>query len=398
MSGRHPNIDAKDFVVVEDTSMGRIVSSLCLISHIWSYSGIEFDIGQVEFVATHPDYRGKGLVRELMEVVHGWSADRGQQLNVITGIPHYYRQFAYEYALYSRASRSTQGGAPKLKEGMEEPFVFREFQESDAPFVTEVWKQNSGRYCVDTVLDDDDWVYNFLRRDDFPTECRIIESTRGEPIGSVVHSGRMWGRSFGTFNFELVSGTSWMAVIPSVLRYLERTGREHAEKQHAENPGKDPITLDSIGFYGIEPTHPAYLATERLLPIKSQGWAMYVRVPDIPGFVRHIGPVLEDRLADSIMAGHTGESKISFAKGGFRMVFEGGKLAEVEPWGPTKENSWDDKGRNALFPELTFLKLLFGSRSVDELRDAFPDVQAGSEQRTLLEALFPKQPSRIQFM
>ncbi len=397
MSGRHPNINASDFALVEDTNAGKIVSSLCLISHNWSYGGIEFGVGQIEFVATHPDYRGRGLVRELIDLVHGWSVERGQIVNVITGIPHYYRQFGYEYALYGRGGRSTQGSAPKLKEGDEEPFICREFQESDASFIAKVWKESSSRYCVDTIFGDDNWTYQFLRRDNFQVECRIIESTQSEPIGYFVYSGRMWGRSFVTFGFELTRGVSWPAVIPGILRYLEKAGREQAEKQSRENPEKDPITLDAIGFYGIDPDHPAYRATEQLLPIERKQRAMYVRVADVPGFVRHISPVLQERLANSIMAGHTGETKISFANGGFRMSFQEGKLVEIEPWGPTKENGWDDKGRNALFPELTFLTLLFGFRSVNELRYAFPDVQAGSEQRTLLDALFPTQPSRIQF-
>jgi predicted N-acetyltransferase YhbS len=398
MSGRHPNIKPEDFAIIEDTSTGEIVSSLCLIPRTWSYEGIPFDVGQIEFVATHPDYRSRGLVRELMDVAHGWSAERGQMVNVITGIPHYYRQFGYEYAFYTRGGRSTQGGAPKLKDDQEESVSFRPFQESDAPFVTRLWQERSSQYLVDTVFDDDTWRYQFLGRDDVSAECRIIESPKGESVGWVVHPDRNWARYMTADNVELEAGVSWMSAVPSILRYLEKTGRDYVEQWNAEQPEKDPIKLESIGLNGMMPDDPLHKATQQLLPIERKPWAIYVRVPDIPDFIRHVTPVLEKRLANSIMAGHTGEVKISFARGGFRMAFEDGKLGKVEPWGPTKENGWNDKGRNALFPELTLLKLLFGSRSVDELCDAFPDVQAGSEQRTLLSILFPKQPSRIQFV
>jgi hypothetical protein len=45
------------------------------------------------------DYRGRGLVRTLMDLVHGWSAERGDLLLVIAGIPYFYRQFGYDYGI-----------------------------------------------------------------------------------------------------------------------------------------------------------------------------------------------------------------------------------------------------------------------------------------------------------
>jgi hypothetical protein len=40
--------------------------------------------------------------------------------------------------------------------------------------------------------------------------------------------------------------------------------------------------------------------------------------------------------------------------------------------------------------------LLFGHRSLDDLRQAFPDCRCqGDEARVLLNVLFPKQPSNV---
>jgi hypothetical protein len=49
----------------------------------------------------------------------------------------------------------------------------------------------------------------------------------------------------------------------------------------------------------------------------------------------------------------------------------------------------------AAFPPLVFLQLLFGYRSLAELRYAFPDCEASHEGTLLLNALFPKQPSLV---
>ncbi len=58
--------------------------------------------------------------------------------------------------------------------------------------------------------------------------------------------------------------------------------------------------------------------------------------------------------------------------------------------------SADERRPSAMFPGLTFLQALFGCRSLPELEAAFPDcVVRGPEPRALLEALFPKQPSKV---
>ena len=64
------------------------------------------------------------------------------------------------------------------------------------------------------------------------------------------------------------------------------------------------------------------------------------------------------------------------------------------PWrrgGPRHE----DQG-SAAFPGLTFLQLLFGYRTLDELQAAFTDCWVEDDDaRALIEALFPKQPSAV---
>jgi hypothetical protein len=114
-------------------------------------------------------------------------------------------------------------------------------------------------------------------------------------------------------------------------------------------------------------------------------------VPDLPEFLRHVGPVLERRLAASVAAGHTGEIKVSFYGSGFRLELERGRMSAVEQWNPSVEERGD-----AAFPDLTFLQLLFGHRSLEELDHAFADCLPGEgDARVLLGALFPRRPSAL---
>src|SRR6476659_6787084 len=91
MADTHPTFRMRDFLVVEDTRTGEIVSTSNHISQVWSYGGIQFRVGRPELVATHPDYRNRGLVRAQFEELHRWSIERGEMVQAITGIPFYYR-------------------------------------------------------------------------------------------------------------------------------------------------------------------------------------------------------------------------------------------------------------------------------------------------------------------
>ena len=145
-------------------------------------------------------------------------------------------------------------------------------------------------------------------------------------------------------------------------------------------------------FLCMERDHPLYAALgEQIAPLAIPPYAWYLRVPDLPGFLRLITPALERRLAASPMAAHSGDLRIDFYRGGLRLTFEAGRLAPITPW---QRPIWGER-QHASFPPLVFLQLLFGHRSLAELREAFPDVRAQPEAAALLGALFPKRHSRV---
>lgn len=82
-----------DYAIVEDTATRAIVSGTCLISYEIEMEGMRLPFGRPEVVFTHPDYRDRGLVRALFELVHARSEAKGHLVQGITGIPFYYRSF-----------------------------------------------------------------------------------------------------------------------------------------------------------------------------------------------------------------------------------------------------------------------------------------------------------------
>jgi hypothetical protein len=386
MCGSHPSFAAEDFLLVEDTNTGAIVSSTNLISQTWLYGDVPINVGRPELVGTHPDYRRRGLVRAQFDVLHAWSAERGEQLQAITGIPWYYRQFGYEMALELGAGRVGYAPhVPTLKQGTSEPYHIRPATSRDLDFIATRYNQAMRRYALSCVRNHALWQYDIKGRSDGSLteyKLRVIETPSGRPIGFMAHAARLAGPTLGVQMYELEPGVSWLAVTPSVVRYLQATGQQYAEQRQNEPWGAFAFWLGT--------QHPVYQVLHSRLPRTQPSYAWYIRVPDLLGFVRHITPVLETRLAQSVAVGHSGELLLSFYRTGMRLVFEGGHIAQVEPWQPTPE-----QGGNAAFPDHTFLQLLFGYHSLSELREAFADCWADEEAYVLLTALFPKQPSLV---
>ena len=145
----HPTFGAQDFTIVEDARSGQIVSSMNLISQTWTYAGIEFKVGRPELVGTLPEYRKRGLVRLQFDLVHQWSAQRGEVVQAITGIPYYYRQFGYEMALKSGGGRMGYTvNVPKLKEGENEVYTVRPAQEAHLEVIDRLYRLGCRRSLV----------------------------------------------------------------------------------------------------------------------------------------------------------------------------------------------------------------------------------------------------------
>lgn len=382
----HPFLTPGDFTVVEETATRRIVSTLCLIPQVWTYEDVEFGVGRPELVCTLPEFRKRGLVRIQMEEVHKWSGERGHLVQVITGIPYFYRQFGYDMALNLAGRRyGFEPHVTQLKDGETEKYRIRPAQEGDIDFILRVYEMNETRYGLSCKRTPEIVRYE-MKGQSYDNinhfEMMVIEDAGGKQMGFFQHGTELWFGGVYCVYLGLADGVSWLEVSPAVVRYLWKMGGEYAVR--------DSKIRTAFGF-SLGEQHPVYEALDDKLPASRKPYAYYVRVPDLPAFLRHIRPVLETRLAESIAAGYTGELKLSFYREGLRMVFERGHITVIEPMKVTSGIETD-----ASFPDLTFLHLVFGHRSLDELRHAFTDCYfENNTARVLLNTLFPKRLSSV---
>ena len=385
MDGQHPTTKASDFTIVENEA-GEIVSSMNVIHQTWSYGGVAFGVGRPELVGTLAEYRRRGLVRAQFEAIHGLSEAQGEMVQAITGIPWYYRQFGYEMTLELGGSRpfrwDKQGNDVSVET---EVYGMREATAADIPDLIRLYDTFQSEGLVSCVRDAGQWQYEMLERHrdtPYALEVKMI-TVGGETIGYVEYQA--WGTAFHVRELAVRPGHSLRAVALFVTRWLQAKAKELNEERER------PITRITFSFGGQAPI---YEALGSQLDDGHPPYAWFMRVPDMPAFLWHIRSVLEERLAKSVLAGHSGRLRLNFYRSQVQLVFEAGGITEVVPYKPTAFDDHDDG--DLFFPEYTFLHVLFGQRSYEEVRHLRADCFANnSEAVVLLGVLFPKRPSWI---
>lgn len=384
LGGKHPRVSARDFCVVEEVASRRVASSLCLIPQKFRIRGDLVDVGQIELVGTHPDFRRRGLIRTQVDLVHEWSAERGEQAQVIDGIPGYYRQFGYQMAIeiwggrrYTPAQIEAicQAGDASALRG-------RAMKPSELDLLGQAYDALGSRSAVSCVHDDAQRAFEFAGRPGSMRErfFRVLEDESGPRVVLCIYPILLGGTLYVTV-VESLGGAPLGPWAASILDDLHK-------QAIALPPDGEPVEEICLRL-GTE--HPFYDATPGRSNPQKQLYAAYLRVADPTELLRTMSPGLQARLAASSLRGFDGALTLSEYQRGTRLVFEAGRLACVGPWQPTTETE-----AGARFPELSLLHLLTGHRSIQELEDFYPDCGAASPtEKELLDVLFPKQSSNL---
>ena len=254
--------------MVEDTASGRIVSALFLIPQVWSYAGVSIKAGQPELIATHPDYRRRGLVRAQFEVIHDWSRAGGQLFQFIAGIAWYYRQFGYSYAvdLPPRPIMWLGETPPPSTE-----FSLRAATNNDLGLLAELEAGATSGTMLGPLRGPEGLILELARRPGGLLACEIlvIESTTEEtPVGFVAYQRRLNDGLVSLRAFELRRGTSWLGPTAAVVAHLHQWVRDHPD-----GPGR--------GVRFALPTgHPAARCASTRL-----GWAPPARMGCTSGYL-----------------------------------------------------------------------------------------------------------------
>ena len=365
----HPNTRAEDLIFVEDKPSGQIISSLCLIPWTWRYENVDIPAGEMGIVGTLEAYRRRGLVRAQVELFKRRLRERGCLLSQIQGIPYYYRQFGYEYAL------PLEGGlrfeTRHLPNPPATPFTFRLATRDDLPTLMKLYDEAARDLAIHAARDKATWRYLLTHADGTETErdTWIIQDANEQIAGYLCTPKHHFDEELAVSEVSRLGFDAALAALnhPKTLT-LER-----------KKPG---IRLNL-------PANCTLMRLARSLSGHDLGaYAWQIHVPDIAALLRALTPVLERRIAESPFAGLTRDVQLSLYRESILLRFETGRLIEIANQDPTGQE-------DIRFPPLQFIPLMLGYQTREELAAASPDVSVAPIARLLIDTLFPKMTSFI---
>lgn len=389
----HPLAGSRDFAVVQAPD-GSIVAATVLMNMAMEYAGVAVPSGRPEIVATHPDARNRGYIRNIFELIHARSDHRGDLAQGITGIPYFYRKFDYEYAVDLGGSLVTSlHHIPAELPSTAEPFHIRRATHDDVLSLLMLYERVRTRQHHNLpllVTSRIDAAYmRWAVRTDYPGHepwaPHVITNQVGEVVGSFWSDRKHVGNTLNVYALSTEPQVSLHRVMPAFLHGLHRLSSE-LPLWHAQTP---PIT-DVRFVFGID--HPAYPFIRQLPHKTNRPYGWYIRVADLAAFLNHIKIPLERRLAQSAMAGYTGTLNVQFYSKGLQIRLDRGTFQASE-WRKT-----DNEKESAAYPPLVMLQQIFGKRSFIELKESHMDVYSTPEAELLLDILFPKQTSWMAVM
>jgi predicted N-acetyltransferase YhbS len=348
-------------VVVEGD---RVVSTATLLDEVVHVGGpgdlpaVAVPAGQVELVATDRAYEGRGLVRALMRWAHDRSRDRGHLLQVMIGIPNFYRQFGYAYAMpippWQRLAT-----APGVRASSPGDVEVRRATLGDVPAMDALQADAQGGADVRMPHSPSCWRW-LVERDG--SEQWLAERAGG-PVGVArVVPGEDAGDT--TLIAELAAADD-EAALALVAAAAGSGGGGPVELQRRAST---PAALDAVLVPPEEPSEWYYGRIERLGPL-----------------LAHLAPVLQARLlaaglADGdhevLLSSWRSHVRFTIGRSGFRLLADGGP-----------EQAPVSKGGSGVPPD-GLAPLLLGPHGAVGLEERLPDCLLG-RQRELMAALFP---------
>jgi predicted N-acetyltransferase YhbS len=372
LADRGDPADAEDLqLVVEDPDEGlasvmvvvdgdRVVSTATLLQETVTIGGLAVPAGQVELVATDPAYEGRGLVRALMQEAHRRSAERGDLLQVMIGIPFFYRQFGYSYSMPIALLWDVH-----TPPAVDPSLTVRPATVEDIAAMAAL--QSVAQGVADVRMPHSDGCWRWL-----VSRSGSVQLVAEAADGTVVATARRTPPDEGAVLGEVAGSAEGMRALIAATAAIEDVETVSV----MERPG---TTLDAVlTSCATAPEHPD----------REREW-FYARIPALAPLLDQLKPVLLDRFR---AAGFTGphEVLLSSWRSHVRFTISDDDMSPVVAGGP--EQAPISKGGSGVPPDVLAPLLL--PHGAAGLESRHPDLYLG-RQRDLMEALFPPMTSDL---
>ena len=364
----HPDTRPEHWLYVEASATGEIVSSLCLIPWTLDYEGVSLQAGEMGIVGTRAEYRHQGLVRRQAARHGALLREGGYHLSHIQGIPYFYRQFGYAYAL------PLEGGWRLELDMIDQAaghaaYSYKLATAHDVGTLCELYERGTSDLAVHTRRDGGIWRYLLgpSTKTEMAAETWLVLDQESEPVAYL----RIPGSGFGEGLIVNEASPLDARASSAVLRQL---------RTWSAGRGKPYIRLC------LPETH-TLLEAARYLGAHTLGRsAGQIKLVDIERLLRRIGHVLERRIAESPRSGLTEDVCLNLYREAYTLSFREGRLAGVVRLG------FSDQG-GIRIPPLLLAPLMLGYQSREELAQADHDVSVSPRWQPVVDVLFPKRTS-----
>ncbi len=335
----------------------RVVATASLLDEQLDLRGHAIPAGQVELVATAASHEGRGLARALMQWCHDRSQARGHLVQVMIGIPNFYRRFGYSYAM-PIARVHTLTGPVAAPAGVR----VRPASATDIAVMAKL--QDDEQRCADLRMPHSEGCWRWL------VARSGSQQWVAERDGAVIAVGRVLPEEGVLGELAAIDPAGALAVL----------ARAAEAARAAERP------------FHVQPRGRG-CAHNAVMPYLDPGdlpdW-YYARIPDLAALLEHLGTLLGARLREAGLGspGSAGEGHqilLSTYARQVRFTVGAGGVAGMQRGG--REQSPVRKGGSGLAAE-DVPGLLLGPHGALGLEERQPDCHLG-RQRELMAALFP---------
>lgn len=349
--------------VVRDGS--RVVSAVARIDHVLQLDGMSLRAAQIEYVATDEAYQRRGLVAAQMSWHHQRCREEHIPLQLIGGIPYFYRRFGYGYGLDAPALFVFPG--PHAA-GHPSGFTVRDARVDDLASLVAL-EDIRPTDVVRIARDESVWRRRLAMAEDSEWSHLLVAEDRGAVVG--------W-----THVFDLPREHRSL-LFPSVARSGDAaTALLEAARRRAAD--RLLVAVDSPGTAFADALRSAGAPFEH-------GLGYYTRIPDPVGMLERLRPLLAARLAASDLAGARGTLELSLYRTGVAVDYAGGEVGPIRVVPGVEDPT--DHGGNGVAPDW-FPALVLGRWGATELARRVDDVIVLRDHQ-LMDVFFPHRVSDV---
>lgn len=384
----HPTVVPADFLVAEESATGRPVASLVGIRQSWSLAGVRLPVAQIELVGTAPEHRGNRLTERLFAALHEQYAADGVPVQIIEGIPYFYRRLGYDYAL------ANDGAAvvPVARPAIEQPtslhgLMVRPATVDDADALAAIDRRVADSAALTCPRDALLWRHEIAGRSSADLARRVVAVlAHGTDVrGYLVHGARLSGAGeLMVFAAACSQPADWPQAAAPMHAYLTQVGWQYEASAEQPFTGIRPI---------LTPEHPLVRLGLPGVPRRARGW--YVRTGDPVDLLARLQPVLRARWRAADLRWPEPTLVIDMYGRAARLEFTDGELTAITATrGAVSPASEPDT--HAAIPPGALLQLMLGHRTLPEVLDNWPDCLPRDRlTEHFLTAAFPRVPVQI---